>query len=103
MITIIATIKAKIGKEKELEPILKGLLTPTHKEPGCILYALHKSQNDPRTFVFVEKWKSQDDLSAHLNSSHIAAGFKRQEELIEHVDISQMIPLSGGDPKKESL
>ena len=31
------------------------------------------------------------------------AAFKRQEELIEHMDISPMIPLTGGDSQKETF
>jgi len=99
-IIIVATIKAKVGKESELEAALSGLLAPTHKENGCLLYALHRKEGDPGTFVFVEKWKSQEDLNAHLNSPHLTAAFSRKEELIEEVDIASMRSLGGGDPKK---
>jgi quinol monooxygenase YgiN len=102
-ITLIATIRAKAGKEKDVESVCRGFLAPTHKESGCLFYALHQSQSDPRSFIFIEKWRSQEDLSAHLNSSHITAGFKRKEELIERIDISPLIPLSGGDPRKETI
>jgi quinol monooxygenase YgiN len=102
-ITIVATIKAKAGKEKELEPVLKALLIPTHHEPGCLFYALHRSEKDPRTFVFVEKWNSQAELTTHLGAVHITEAFKRKEELIESMDIAPMTLLSAGDPKKEEL
>ena len=102
-ITIIATIRAKAGKEKVLEPILKALLIPTHHEPGCLFYALHRSEKDPRMFVFLEKWNSQAELTAHLGSVHISEAFKRKDELIESIDIAPMSLLSAGDPKKETF
>jgi quinol monooxygenase YgiN len=54
-IPVVAIIRAKAGKEKALEELLKKIVAPTHEEPGCLRYALHKSQTDPRSFVFVER------------------------------------------------
>lgn len=95
-LVVIATIRARPGKEKEAEALLKSLLEPTHREPGCVLYALHKRMDAPGTFFFVEKWKSQADLDAHLKSSHIQAALARQAEILELLDIATAQTLSSG-------
>ena len=100
---VIATIVAKPGKEKDAEAMLKGLLAPTHAEPGCVTYALHRQAGKPGMFYFVEKWKSRQALDAHLSSSHIAQALARKEELLASLDIAVLDPIHGGNPAKESL
>ena len=90
---VVAVIKAKPGKEKEAESMLKGLLAPTHAESGCLLYALHSVGGDPRTFIFIENWASAEALQAHLSSSHIASALARQTELLESLQIMPLEPL----------
>jgi len=96
MIPVVALIKAKVGKEKMLETILKTMVDPTRQEAGCIQYDLHRDQSDPRMFVFVEKWKSEKDLQAHLASAHIASAMARKEEFIESLEIRSLAPLVAG-------
>jgi quinol monooxygenase YgiN len=96
MVPVVALIKAKVGMEKTLETILKGLVAPTRKESGCLRYDLHRDQADPRMFVFVENWKSVPDLQAHLSSAHIAAGMERKAELIESLEIRSLAQIDAG-------
>ena len=93
-VPVVAIIRAKKGRESILEGILKDLVSATHKEPGCLLYALHKAASDPGAFVFVERWKSQQDLEAHLAMPHIAKAMARKEELIESVEILSLNAIS---------
>jgi quinol monooxygenase YgiN len=101
-IGVVATFRAKAGKEKELEKVLTGLVEPTHKEPGCLTYVLSKSATDPAVFIFVEKWASQDDLNNHFQTSHIANAMQRKEELIATADISPLVPLVQSSSSKNS-
>jgi quinol monooxygenase YgiN len=87
MISVVAVIRAKAGKEKELEPILKKLVKPTQQEKGCIQYDLHRNSADASEFVFVERWSAKKELDAHLNTPHIALAMARKDELIEVLDI----------------
>ena len=81
-LTVIATFQARPGKEAELRAALIGLLTPTHKENGCINYDLHVSPDDPGLLVFHENWQSKADLDAHLASAHIEAFRKVAPDLL---------------------
>jgi quinol monooxygenase YgiN len=93
MVPVVALIRAKVGKEKALEAVLRGYVEPTRKEAGCTQYDLYRDQSDPRMFVFVEKWNSASELQAHLASPHIVAGMARKDELIETREIRLLTPI----------
>ncbi len=82
-LTVLARIKAKPDKLQQTESTLTGLIAPTREEPGCISYTLHQSNDDPCVFVFVEVWKSQPDLDAHLQKPHLQAFIAEAGELLE--------------------
>ena len=46
---------------------------PTEAESGCLSYALQQSVEDCSRFVFVEEWRSEQDLADHLKAPHIQA------------------------------
>jgi quinol monooxygenase YgiN len=102
-VVVLATIQAKPGKERETEALLQGLLQPTHAEPGCVFYALHRKENRKDTFVFIEKWRNAANLPAHLTSSHIKTVLAHQAELLLRLDIEKLVPILGGEPAKNHL
>lgn len=73
---VIAVIEAKPGSESEVKAALQDLVTATRAEEGCISYDLKVAADKPTTFVTVEKWRSQADLDAHMQSAHIAKAFE---------------------------
>jgi quinol monooxygenase YgiN len=82
-LTIIARVRAKPGQEARLLQELKGLLTPTRAEAGCLNYDLHQSQNDRGLFVLYENWTSQAALDAHFQTPYLKAMFRLVPELVE--------------------
>ena len=52
VLTIVARIKAKPGKEAEIKEVLTGLLAPTRAEDGCLTYDLHVDNEDPGLLLF---------------------------------------------------
>lgn len=80
-ITVVATFKARPGKESELRAALIGLVAPTRKEAGCLNYDLHASPDDPTSFLFHENWTTKAALDAHLQSPHVKALLPRVDEL----------------------
>ena len=94
--------KARKGRETDLENLLKGLVNETHKEKGCKLYALYRSQADPQSFYLIEKWASANDFQSHLKSPHVGQALAVKEELIEFMDISPLLPIPMGDKKKNA-
>ncbi len=70
-LTVIATIKAKIGKEAQMQQDLMSLLTPTRAESGCITFDLLINQQDSSVFVLYENWENQTALDAHFRQTYV--------------------------------
>ncbi len=75
MIVVVAKIKAKAGKEAKVEKALKDVLPKVRKEKGTLSYTLNKSQNDPSTFMVLEKYKDMDAFVAHSSTTYLAEMF----------------------------
>lgn len=82
MITVVAVLEAKPGKEDELNKALLELIAPTRQEDGCINYDLHRSVDDPKTFLFYENWTGKQALDVHMASPHLTSFVKRAKELL---------------------
>lgn len=80
-LTVVATLKAKPGREAEVRQVLLALIPPTRQEPGCLNYDLHQAIGDPATFLFHENWASKQHLDDHLARPHLQALLARAEEL----------------------
>ena len=103
-IVVVGSVTAQPGTEAEAGEAFKALVEPTHREQGCILYALHQGVDDPRRLAFVERWASRESLEAHLASPHVQKVLARVEELSgDSADIVVYEPLTGGDTKKGSI
>lgn len=69
---VVAVITAKPGGEAIVEGALKTLVVASRDDQGCLSYDLFASDWTPGTFVTIERWQAQEDLDAHMASSHIA-------------------------------
>jgi len=58
------------GREDEAAEDLRRLAAVTRKEPGNLLYAVHRSLDDPRQFMIYEQYRSQADLDAHRKTPY---------------------------------
>jgi quinol monooxygenase YgiN len=83
LLTVIARMRAKSGKEQELRDALEALIEPTSKEKGYVNYDLHQGIEDPRWFFFYENWRSADDLDAHLQAPYLVEFAGRLDELTD--------------------
>jgi quinol monooxygenase YgiN len=69
-VALLVTIKAKAGKEKELETAFAPCIAATKKEPGCLAYELNRDADDPTAYLMYEKFKSVKALAEHLKLEH---------------------------------
>jgi quinol monooxygenase YgiN len=103
-IVVVGSFRAKPGQEAAAREAFESLVSPTHAEDGCVLYALHQGADDPARLAFVERWASREELDAHLKSDHIAAVLARADELFaDGGDIVVYDALPGGEQTKGSL
>ena len=102
-VVVVGSFVARDGKEAEAADAFKALVEPTHAEDGCILYALHQGNDDPRKLAFVERWESKELLGAHLESDHVKAVLALADDLFASADITVYDAVPGGEEKKGSL
>lgn len=89
IITVIAKLKAKKGKEEALKQTLLLLVEQTRKEEGWINYDLHISDHDKGFFMFHENWEDTLALSKHMSTPHFRDTLKIIEEMIaEPMDVT---------------
>jgi quinol monooxygenase YgiN len=81
LLTVIAHMRARPGKEDELRSELQALVHPTTQEEGYVNYDLHEAVEEPGLFYFYENWHSADHLDAHLATPHLV----RFAELTGHL------------------
>jgi quinol monooxygenase YgiN len=96
LLTVVAKMKALLGKEKELKKNLLDLVKPTHAEEDCIDYILHESLESPGTFLFYENWTSKEKLDQHLQTAHLKSFLGQVDQLLEgEVELSLWQHLAG--------
>ncbi|MBZ0137788.1 MAG: antibiotic biosynthesis monooxygenase [Planctomycetes bacterium] len=84
MLTVVAKVRAKTGREAEVESELSKLVAATRKENGCLNYDLHRSQTEPNVFLFYENWTDRAALDAHAASPHMRAWGAKQPDMLAH-------------------
>jgi quinol monooxygenase YgiN len=103
-VVVVATIQVKPGTEDEALAALTASIPPTHEEPGCLAYALHRDVDDPTRFIMVERWESADALDAHGRAPHLKELFGAVGGLVAappSIIRTGAIPV--GDPAKGEL
>jgi len=81
--TLVAFMRAKPGKEEELQTALESLIEPTKAEDGCHTYALHRGSEDPALFIFYENWASDAHLDRHLAMPYLEEFASRIPDLLD--------------------
>jgi len=75
-VKIVATLTPLPEHTDTIRHAAQAMVAPTHQEAGCLQYSLHESRAIPdvrnlanegeTSFVFIERWKSEDDLKKHV-------------------------------------
>ncbi|MFC6520226.1 putative quinol monooxygenase [Undibacterium arcticum] len=82
MIKIMARISSRADSASALGKILRDLVDPTRREPGCVSYDLFQNNDDPLEFVTIEHWTDQAAADAHLTAPHVVAAIANAGDLL---------------------
>jgi len=82
LVTVIAHMRAKPGKEQDLRDALEALIEPTRQEEGYVNYDLHQGIEDSSLFYLYENWESVDTHETHMNTPHLEDFGSRLDELL---------------------
>jgi quinol monooxygenase YgiN len=83
---VIASAKAKPGKEADLEQALREAAGPTRQQPGCVEFRLLRLAGARHTLVGFERWASeaehQKHLQKHLQGAHVQRLMQRMGDIL---------------------
>ncbi len=68
-VVLVATIKPLPDRVDDVVAAFAKVIPSVHAEPGCELYALHRSAD---SVVMIEKWESPEALKTHSGSAGLA-------------------------------
>jgi quinol monooxygenase YgiN len=68
MFVVAAQYYAKEGRDDEIAAILKKMIPISRAEPGCALYIVNRSVEDPRTFLLYEQYHDKSGYEAHMTT-----------------------------------
>lgn len=94
VLSLVAQIKAKPGKEDELRRVLTDLVQPTRAEEGCLTYDLHIANDDPGFFLFYETWQTVPSWERHMEAPHLEAFKGRTDELVADWKLHQLTKIA---------
>jgi len=67
---VAVTWVAKEGEEEHVRALLEEIAPVVREEPGCLMYIVHRSEEDPRTFFLYEQYVDEAAFQAHRESDH---------------------------------
>jgi quinol monooxygenase YgiN len=79
---VIASAKAKPGKEADLEQALREAAGPTRQQPGCVEFRLLRMAGARHTLVGFERWASEADHQKHLQGAHVQRLMQRMGDIL---------------------
>jgi quinol monooxygenase YgiN len=83
VVTVVAKIRARPGREAELAALLARQVAAVRaNEPDCLVYRLHQLASDPTGFLFYEQYRSEAAFALHRKAAHLAAFQTERKELV---------------------
>ena len=86
-VAIVARVTVKEGRATEYVAAFASLLEQAEREPGTLIYAVNRSNDDPHVFFTIEVYADDAALAAHTSSEVHAAAAPAFTELIAASDV----------------
>jgi (4S)-4-hydroxy-5-phosphonooxypentane-2,3-dione isomerase len=86
-VAICARVTVKEDKADEYIAAFAPLLEQAGKEPGTLIYAVHRSKDDPHVFWTTEVYADEEAFAAHSTSEAHAAASPVFTDLIAAADV----------------
>jgi len=68
--TLFASVEAKPAVTRHVEAALRGMITRSLAETGCVRYELFRSEEKANTFHLLETYANAEALASHHRSAH---------------------------------
>ncbi len=73
--------RALPGRAADAERAVMGVADAIRANPDCLDYRVYRDRADPESFVFWERWISEEAIEAHLRRRYMADYLARCDEL----------------------
>jgi quinol monooxygenase YgiN len=84
MMTIVAKLKVRSGKQDDAERALTDMIEYVRaNEPGTVSYTLHRAVGDPTTLLMYEQYADQAAVDTHGTSARIQQLFATLGPLLD--------------------
>jgi quinol monooxygenase YgiN len=81
--SIVAEVRAKPGREKELREATLPLVALVRSDPKNLVYFLQEDRESPGHFIFYEIFANQADFEAHNAMPYVQEWFAKLPELAD--------------------
>jgi autoinducer 2-degrading protein len=78
MVVLAVTWVARAGHETEVAELFSRLTKESRKEPGCVMYQVHRHRTERRRFFIYEQYKDEAALEAHRTAPHFLQYAKKE-------------------------
>ncbi|WON77922.1 putative quinol monooxygenase [Serratia sp. UGAL515B_01] len=92
-VKVVALIKAIPAHHAAVDKAVRAMVAPSRSEPGCIQYDLHEEQGHPGSFVFIERWASEQALKEHMAMPYHDALLAELEGKLVSLEVKKLIQL----------
>jgi len=94
MIVLAVTWKSRPGHEADVTELFRTLTAESRKEPGCLMYQVHRQKDDSARFFIYEQYKDEAALEAHRQTPHFQEyARKRLAPIADRVEGNLYSPL----------
>ena len=101
-VVVTAIFHPAAGSRDAVLAALQPAIAAVHREPGCLLYAIHDAPDG--TIVMIEKWESVALLDAHGKGEAVAALNVALVGLVAApTEVARLVPLPMGEESKGAL
>ncbi len=96
MIVLAVVWVAKPAHENEVADVFRKLEADSRREPGCLMYIVHRQKDDPARFFIYEQYRDDAALQAHRDAPHFQEyAVKGLEGIADRVMGELYVPLTG--------
>ncbi|CNI23718.1 antibiotic biosynthesis monooxygenase [Yersinia mollaretii] len=89
-VRVIASLVAKPEFVNEVKEAVHQIIEPSREEKGNLQYDLHAENDQKGSFVFFERWASDEALDKHNKSQHFRDFVKSIDGKLESIEIKTL-------------
>lgn len=89
-VRIVAPLTVKPEFVEEVTQTLLTIVAASREELGCLQYDLHREIGSSNSFIFYERWRSEEAVAQHENTEHFKHFVSQLEGKLEKIEIKKM-------------